>query len=523
MYASFFGLDENPFNLTPDPRYLYLSRCHKEALGHLHYGINERKGFIAITGGIGTGKTTLCRVLLNSFNDDIKSALIFNSFLSDMELLKSVNQEFGIQSDSSSESKKELIDNLNTFLMENYESGGNAVILIDEAQNLSRDVLEQIRMLSNLETENEKLIQIILVGQPELKELLASPSLRQLQERITVRYDLNPLAYIDVRRYMEHRLSVAGSHGDLRFTERAIKNIYRYSKGNPRLINALCDRTLLGAFAMETSKISGNLVCTAIKELQGNYGRGDAGEKYSRRWITLLGTLTILAILIAYLNGLVPGNKVTGLSAIISGEGTQDEAEAIPRKYPMIKENITTLFLNEKDSFAFLFDLFRKNIASANSDRAESGLTLMEYELLPEYYVTLKMPFRVLMKDIPELNSQRSYLLIDQATEDKVIVIDNNGQRQSVSREYILEYWGGQISFFYQTDTLPKVLKKSMESPEVKRVQEALGKMGYLIEPKGVYDETTVDGVRKFQKDFGLKPDGIAGPRTLALLYNMAG
>ena len=195
MYTSFFGLKENPFNLTPDPRYLYLSSCHKEALDHLLYGINERKGFIAVTGGIGTGKTTMCRVLLDHIKDDTRSALIFNSFISDIELLKCINQEFGIQISENTQTKKEYIDALNKFLLGAFKDGGNAIVLIDEAQNLSRDVLEQVRMLSNLETEKEKLVQIILVGQPELKEFLASPSLKQLDERITVRYELKPLAF----------------------------------------------------------------------------------------------------------------------------------------------------------------------------------------------------------------------------------------------------------------------------------------------------------------------------------------
>jgi len=218
MYASYFGFKENPFNLTPDPRYLFLSTYHREALDHLLYGINGRKGFIVITGGIGTGKTTLCRALLERLDESIKSALIFNSFISDTELLETVNQEFGTDLDSSGKTKKEYIDKLNQFLLKTFSTGGNAVLLIDEAQNLSLPVLEQIRMLSNLETEREKLIQIVLVGQFELKELLAHPSLKQLDERVMVRYELRSLDRKDVQGYVEHRLVVGGGRGDLRFT-----------------------------------------------------------------------------------------------------------------------------------------------------------------------------------------------------------------------------------------------------------------------------------------------------------------
>ena len=201
MYTSFFGFKEKPFNLTPDARYLFLSPQHKEALDHLLYGINERKGFIAITGGIGTGKTTLCRTLLSHLDPLTKTALVFNSFISDEELLKTVIREFGIEMEQRGGSKNDYIDSLNRFLIENFSQGGNAVLLIDEAQNLTHTVLEQIRMLSNLETEKEKLIQIVLVGQYEFTELLGTPSLRQLNERITVRYDLKPLKSEDIKGY----------------------------------------------------------------------------------------------------------------------------------------------------------------------------------------------------------------------------------------------------------------------------------------------------------------------------------
>jgi general secretion pathway protein A len=267
MYTSYFGFKENPFNLTPDPRYLFLSPYHKEALDHLLYGINERKGFIAITGGIGTGKTTLCRALLSHLDLSTKSALILNAFISDIELLKAINQEFGLPVGQEKASKKEYIDILNQFLLKNFARGGNAVLLVDESQNLSDAVLEQIRMLSNLETEREKLIQIVLVGQSELKELLATPSLRQLNERITVRYDLSPLESRDIRRYVEHRLVVAGGRGNVRFTDGGYGKIAAFSRGNPRTINAVCDRSLLIAYVEGVQRISRGMVRKAIEEL----------------------------------------------------------------------------------------------------------------------------------------------------------------------------------------------------------------------------------------------------------------
>ncbi|HEX7503714.1 MAG TPA: AAA family ATPase [Syntrophales bacterium] len=270
MYTSHFQLRENPFSLTPDPKYLFLSRQHREALHHLIYGIKEKKGFIVITGGIGTGKTTLSRTLLAGMDPSVETALIFNSYLSDMELLEVINQEFKVSLVGVDRSKRRYIDSLNAFLMSNHKAGKNAVVLIDEAQNLSRNVLEQIRMLSNLETETEKLLQIILVGQPELRDLLAQPSLKQLNERISVRYHLDGLSGDDVPDYIEHRLTVAGDTGHLKFADDAYGKIFDFSRGNPRRINILCDRAMLIAYAGNLLEIDRKVVKLAVKDLKSS-------------------------------------------------------------------------------------------------------------------------------------------------------------------------------------------------------------------------------------------------------------
>jgi general secretion pathway protein A len=270
MYEAYFGLQENPFTLSPDPRYLYLSAQHREALNCLIYGIGEKKGFMVVTGGIGTGKTTLCRALLAGLDGATASALIFNPALSDIELLKTINQEFGIKMVGRG-TRKRYLDGLNAFLMRNFAAGKNAVLLIDEAQNLSHSVLEQIRMLSNLETVREKLIQIILLGQPELRRLLALPSLRQLNERITVRYDLKPLAREDVRRYIEHRLLMAGGETNGVFIGGSYALISRLSRGIPRRINAICDRALLIAYGRDLRTVDRRLVRAAIRDIGPGY------------------------------------------------------------------------------------------------------------------------------------------------------------------------------------------------------------------------------------------------------------
>ncbi|MBP7763712.1 MAG: AAA family ATPase [Syntrophaceae bacterium] len=271
MYAAYFGLKENPFTLSPRPDYLFLSEQHRDALNYLIYGIGEKKGFVLISGGIGTGKTTLCRKLLGMLDSSVETALIFNTAVSDVELLETVVREFGLAAPAARRNKMDYVDALNAFLLANYAAGKNAVLLIDEAQNLSHGVLEQIRMLSNLETEREKLLQIVLVGQPEIKAALALPALRQLNERITVRYDLAPLSAGDVAAYIDHRLRMAGGPGAIRLTRGAYRLVYDFSEGIPRRINALCDRALLIAYARTTAKIDRRIIRHAVRDIGREY------------------------------------------------------------------------------------------------------------------------------------------------------------------------------------------------------------------------------------------------------------
>ena len=235
MYEAFFGFREKPFNLTPDPKFLYLSAKHNEAFAHLEFGLKQRGGFMAVTGEVGTGKTTLCRYFLERLDDDTLSAFILYPALGTTELLRSVNKDLGIPAEG--ESDKELIDCLHEFLLESRREEKNIVLVIDEAQNLSRDVLEQVRLISNLETDTEKLIQIVLIGQSELNDMLAQTDLRQLAQRVTARYRLTPLTRQDLTQYIRHRLAVAGGIGKVDFTAGAFRAVHRYSKGIPRLIN----------------------------------------------------------------------------------------------------------------------------------------------------------------------------------------------------------------------------------------------------------------------------------------------
>jgi general secretion pathway protein A len=311
MYTSYFNLRENPFSLTPDPRYLYLSLQHREAMNHLIYGIHEKKGFILITGGIGTGKTTICRAIIKRLDPSVKTALILNPFLSDIELLETITQEFRIPVEGVQRTKKNFVDALNGFLLENFAAGKNAVVFIDEAQNLPRTTLEQIRMLSNLETEREKLIQIVLVGQPELQEILASPTLRQINDRIMLRYHLEPLKRADVKRYIEHRLSVAGGDGQLDFSEGAFDKIFEFSRGYPRRINAICDRALLVAYTESARLIEKDTIENAMEDIGTGYMTGgQAAPSRGKRWLVPLLVL-VFAVLIAA--GVIYGGQILRL------------------------------------------------------------------------------------------------------------------------------------------------------------------------------------------------------------------
>lgn len=285
MYCAYYGFTEKPFNVTSDPAFLYLSQRHKEAIACMSYGIQQRKGIIVVTGEIGTGKTTLCRTLLGQLGKSVKTALVLNPCFSEIQLLEFIIQDFGIQ--AKKKNRLSLINELNKFLIEESLAGNNAAIIIDEAQNLTVRQLEQIRLLSNLETSKEKLLQIILAGQPELREKLESHQLRQLKQRVMVDYHIEPLGAGEIKEYVRHRLDIASGKSlpgirdeqfnvdarprePIEFSEEAIVSIFQFSKGTPRLVNLLCDRALLLGFIKETRTICADIVRECVKEIKPN-------------------------------------------------------------------------------------------------------------------------------------------------------------------------------------------------------------------------------------------------------------
>ncbi len=267
MYLDYYGFEEYPFNITPDPKFLYFSPHHREAYDHLMYGINRRKGFIELTGEVGSGKTTLIRAVLSALEEDVETALIVNPSLTGTQLLRALLHDFGLE--VKGRDRLSYIETLNQFLLEKNRMGVNVALVIDEAQDLTPELMEQIRLLSNLETDQHKLIQMVLCGQPELKTRLARADLRQLRQRITVRYHLPPLTKEDTMMYIMHRLRVAGSDGTVVFDSDAIDEIFKYAKGGPRLINAVCDNALLAGYVKKTRRIDLECVNKAIHQLEG--------------------------------------------------------------------------------------------------------------------------------------------------------------------------------------------------------------------------------------------------------------
>ena len=307
MYQEFYGLREKPFVLTPDPQFLYLSESHQMAIESLLYGIGQKEGFMVVSGDIGTGKTTICRALLGKLDKNVKTAVIFNSFLTEEELLESILLDFGFP--SKGRTKKERIDALNKLLIHFLSHGKNAVLIIDEGQNLSIPVLEQIRMLSNLETEKEKLLQIILLGQLELNQKLRSDELRQLNQRIAIRHHLVPLPRTEIESYICQRLTAAGEQGKITFSKSALNEIFNFSKGTPRLINLVCHRALLGGFVEETFHIDNGIIKKAKNSLLGE--EDSPKPFYSFSFSRSLASLRValLAIFLFLLAGSILSNQ----------------------------------------------------------------------------------------------------------------------------------------------------------------------------------------------------------------------
>ena len=398
MYEAYYGFTERPFSLTPDPKYLYRSQSHGDAFDLLHYAIRRREGFVVVTGDIGTGKTTLCRALLEQIDRTTFTALVLNPFLSEEDLLKRLLQDFGVMSRAdagggrpSNVSKQELIETLYDFLLGLIPLKANAVLIIDEAQNLPLGVLEQIRMLSNLETDKEKLLQIVLVGQLELRTLLRSPGLRQLDQRVSIRYELQPLDREAAGAYVSHRVAVAGGSSCVIFTPKALDRVHELSSGIPRLINLLCDRALLAGFSLRTNRILPDMVEHAADSLDL-----PIVASASRRVRARLASLSRARASLNAAAGVVLASSVlgAGVAAFVYQRVSQRVEARTPvaapasPQMPIGNEALRNRNLPAEAAFTIVVGAF-PDAANGVSDQVRSLTTWLENAGLPVYYAQL--------------------------------------------------------------------------------------------------------------------------------------
>ena len=530
MYLDFHGFREKPFNLTPDPHFVFLSKTHKEAFAHLLYGINNREGFIALTGEVGSGKTTVLRALLNELDaDHHRTALIFNPCLSPPELLQNINREFGIPTNISHSSSP--LDALNLFLLQQNAEGRTVVLIIDEAQNLERPVLEQIRLVSNLETDREKLIQIVLSGQPEFIQILNRDEMRQLSQRIIVRYHLQPMDFQDTVHYISHRLDVAGGKGGVIFSRRALKRIYRYSRGLPRLINAACDRGLMAAYTRDTSRIDSRIAAAGIKDM-----RRDTTSYPGKQRLILIPTFIMVAALFAagvyftwpdFFHRFIASQHIEATEeqmkkdTVITGE---ELSRAMAAELGKIPESESA-----RRAFNCLAGLWNVPLvpegATLNQfkgmERAALDRELRLYRFSGNLGALLRIDYPTALEvTLPSVSGKRFISLVGIENEKLVAKPPIAGGR-SLSFSEIEKYWAGQGFLLWKDPlNLPTGMSPGSKGDPIKQLQGLLREAGTYNGPlTGVYDKGTLSAVKEFQASKGIEQDGIVGGQTLMLLY----
>jgi general secretion pathway protein A len=548
MYLSFFGLNEKPFAITPDPRYLYLSERHAEALAHLLYGINESGGFIQLTGEVGTGKTTVVRTLLSRVPHHADVAVILNPRVTPVEFLLTICEELGLHiADADRDSVKQMVDALNRRLLAAHADGRRIIVIVDEAQNLSAEVLEQVRLLTNLETPTQKLLQIILIGQPELRELLDRTDLRQLAQRITGRYHLEPLSREETRGYVRHRLRVAGAVEDI-FTPSALAEVHRLAQGIPRVINVTCDRALLGAYTQETRKVTAALV------------RRAAGEVYGRRFVPLwlgwvAGALSLVGIaMIAFAGWQLWQRQVSPLHALrlkapqaaanptpasvvpIPGavKLPMDDPAVVPTAAPIaphttapVAASINALLeansANTSDAAAFrrLLSLWGTAMADDKNpcgQAATAGLSCLEQRGSWAQVRALNRPAILTLTDD---HGQRHRVVLS-ALDDQYATLDLGEHNERVSLDEVSRDWFGEFTVVWKPKTArPRPLSVGMQGEEVRWLRRSLNALhGAASDPEhsDVYDEQLAIAVQNFQREHRLNVDGIAGVQTQVVL-----
>ncbi|MGD8674864.1 MAG: AAA family ATPase [Desulfobacterales bacterium] len=557
MYSKFFLFREKPFKLVPNPEYYYVSRSHEEAMAHLKYAIAEGEGFVEITGEVGTGKTTLCRVFLDNLDDRTEVAYIFNPRLGPTQLLKTIADELGVK--CRADDTKQLIDVLNNYLIDMKTAGKTVVLLVDEAQNLTRNVMEQLRLLSNLETNRSKMLQIILVGQPELGELLDSYDLRQLAQRITLSCHLSPLSFREVREYIEHRIQIASIRTPVVFTHSAYRLIYRYSTGIPRLINIVCDRALLTAFGRNQKKINSTTVRTAIRELSDRGKKRSRLRELKKPALVLAAVLCVSALLFWYYRT-GPADSIKTVS-----KGPEDvQAQAAPSlapstapvtdapaqpspasPSPVDNPNSTSTdfskFIQDMDArsarhiaLQTVLDLWgvKSRIDPALDERTDNdtffevaagqnGLAMLRVDCRLDLLKKLNLPAIISVR--PPGGSSPGFLTVLGIQGERVTLGRARlNETITVTEDVLKPYCTDGIyvpwkDFMSPDDPMPN------RSPRdaIAALKNYLNEIGYTqLDTGPSYDERTKETVRQIQMKYGLEPDGIVGSQTKIVLFN---
>lgn len=563
MYLEFFGFRGKPFTITPNPRFIFLSKNHKEVFAHLLYGIRNRSGFIEVTGEVGAGKTTVLRTLFEQLEgDDYRLAFIFNPSLSAEDLLRSICRELHISLPEAGTGT--LLEALNSYLLQQNTAGRTVVLVIDEAQNLAPEVLEQIRLLSNLETESDKLIQIVLVGQPELGALLDRPDLRQLNQRVTVRYHLLPMGFEDTRAYIRHRLQLAGCPEQELFTDRAIRAVYGFSRGLPRLINILCDRALLVAYSEDRSRVDRDSVAQARREL-GRSEEPSAGGRRRWRW----GLALLLLVAAAYLAwpplAMVPEPPATATATATVVADNPPAAPSPPPSLAVEQSAGADPVVADQDQAAgpvaaseppaALLAEMRAALAGLdeNGSAATAVSALLDcWHLTPLHGERLTIPGQLrqvlgshdllasrfhgsvatlVSLDAPVLLDLilpgvpgHRYLAILGRTGNRFSVAPAVAGRTTLDRAELKALWSGYGWVIWRNYArLNYVNTLDAQGPAVERLQAQLARAGLLKGPaSGHYDLATVQAVTRLQARRGLVQDGRVGPQTLVVLYQEA-
>lgn len=544
MYLAFFGLNEKPFSITPDPRYLYLSERHAEAMAHLLYGVNEAGGFVQLTGEVGTGKTTIVRSLLAQAPKNAEIALILNPRMTAPEFLLTICEELGIGvPDSATQSLKDLVDILSQYLLRAHAAGRRVVLVVDEAQNLAPEVLEQVRLLTNLETNTQKLLQIILIGQPELRELLARNELRQLAQRITGRYHLSPLSAEETTAYVRHRLRVAGATSDI-FNRFALEEIYRLSEGVPRVINVICDRALLGGYSMDRHRVTAPLVRSAASEV--------FGRRFAPPWLPWAATAAVAALLALGSFGLwrlqpwswsrtpvvtaaqaaprmssppagAPRPAPAASAAPADGPKAPAAARDPKEPAPPLSALLTRYSRDTTTDAAFrtLFGLWGIHYAADGTDpctqAVQQGLACLDQQGSLGQLRVYDRP-AILMLTGPKGGSREVVLT---ALDGDHATLELGQSVHQVGDGELSRHWMGEYLVLWRPEASPvQTLSAGMRGARVRWLRRSLEKLSGVSDPtpSDVYDASLASLVRRFQRAHQLKPDGIAGVETQVVL-----